>query len=170
MGFLFLIIFSQSVEKYNFCRYFVHKRFIFQHNGEGACTNLRHMQKPWRRLCPKGTQEVLQVGIMSHNVQTQLNILMFKLLFLGWWWNSSSIFNFGSQSETNLLSNFSQVKSKTAAFRFKECLCRKCELTRQRRDVMKAQVSGFSSILTARKRSLGQGNVFTPVCQSFCSQ
>ena len=24
--------------------------------------------------------------------------------------------------------------------------------------------------LTARKRSLGQGNVFTPVCQSFCSQ
>ena len=25
-------------------------------------------------------------------------------------------------------------------------------------------------ILTTRKRSLGQGNVFTPVCQSFCSQ
>ena len=24
--------------------------------------------------------------------------------------------------------------------------------------------------ITARKRSLGQGNVFTPVCQSFCSQ
>ena len=25
-------------------------------------------------------------------------------------------------------------------------------------------------VITARKRSLGQGNVFTPVCQSFCSQ
>ena len=25
-------------------------------------------------------------------------------------------------------------------------------------------------LFTARKRSLGQGNVFTPVCQSFCSQ
>ena len=35
---------------------------------------------------------------------------------------------------------------------------------------MKAQVSGFSSILTARKRSFGQGYVFTPVYQSFCSQ
>ena len=27
-----------------------------------------------------------------------------------------------------------------------------------------------SVLFTARKRSLGQGNVFTPVCQSFCSQ
>ena len=26
------------------------------------------------------------------------------------------------------------------------------------------------SIVTARKRRLGQGNVFTPVCDSFCSQ
>ena len=26
------------------------------------------------------------------------------------------------------------------------------------------------NIFTSRKRSLGQGNVFTPVCQSFCSQ
>ena len=25
-------------------------------------------------------------------------------------------------------------------------------------------------VITARKRNLGQGNVFTPVCQSFCSQ
>ena len=25
-------------------------------------------------------------------------------------------------------------------------------------------------IVTAHKRSLGQGNIFTPVCQSFCSQ
>ena len=25
-------------------------------------------------------------------------------------------------------------------------------------------------MITARKRSLGQGNVFTPVCQSFCSR
>ena len=24
-------------------------------------------------------------------------------------------------------------------------------------------------IVTARKRSLGQGNVFTPICDSFCS-
>ena len=28
----------------------------------------------------------------------------------------------------------------------------------------------FCVIITTRKRSLGQGNVFTPVCQSFCSQ
>ena len=28
----------------------------------------------------------------------------------------------------------------------------------------------FPDLVTARKRSLGQGNVFTPVCQSFCSQ
>ena len=27
-----------------------------------------------------------------------------------------------------------------------------------------------TSIFTARKPSLGQGNVFTPVCQSFCSR
>ena len=26
------------------------------------------------------------------------------------------------------------------------------------------------SLITACKRSLGQGNVFTPICQSFCSQ
>ena len=25
-------------------------------------------------------------------------------------------------------------------------------------------------LVTVRKRSLGQGNVFTPVCQSFCSR
>ena len=27
-----------------------------------------------------------------------------------------------------------------------------------------------SRFITARKRGLGQANVFTPVCQSFCSQ
>ena len=31
-------------------------------------------------------------------------------------------------------------------------------------------VDRFHTIITARKRSLGQGNVFTPVCQSFWSQ
>ena len=29
---------------------------------------------------------------------------------------------------------------------------------------------GTTVVFTTRKRSLGQGNVFTPVCQSFCSQ
>ena len=29
---------------------------------------------------------------------------------------------------------------------------------------------GFVVIITSRKRSLGQGYVFTPVCQSFCSR
>ena len=34
----------------------------------------------------------------------------------------------------------------------------------------KMHANHFKHIITARKRSLGQGNVFTPVCQSFCSQ
>ena len=29
---------------------------------------------------------------------------------------------------------------------------------------------GISNIFTARKRSLGQGNIFRSVCQEFCSQ
>ena len=28
----------------------------------------------------------------------------------------------------------------------------------------------FSSLITARKRSLGQGNIFSSACQEFCSQ
>ena len=32
------------------------------------------------------------------------------------------------------------------------------------------RISASYYIITARKRSLGQGNIFTSVCQEFCSQ